>query len=113
MKSATSETSALDVATMNTQNVQMFKVFKQNHIAKPVHRVQLQVGDMGITFYDMDMKPVDSIRYEKLQSWELRNPRSGSNLLLKLKTPDRELQEVVLKTPDGEQIMHLMETKAR
>jgi hypothetical protein len=89
-------------------NTQMFDV-KQNHIKNSPKQVQLQVGDMGITFYDKDMKPVDSILYQTLRSW---NSRPGKDVSLVLTTPDGE-KEVVLKTADGEQIARQMETKAR
>ena len=30
----------------------------------------LQVGGMGLTFYDKDMKPLDNILYQSLLSWK-------------------------------------------
>ena len=69
----------------------------------------MQVGDMGITFYDENQMPLDSILYQVLRSW---NSRPKKDITLVITTGDGE-KEIVVKTPDGEDIAKQMEDKAK
>ena len=68
----------------------------------------MQVGDMGITFYDKDMKPMSSELYEHLRSW---NSRAGKDLTLVV-TVDGSEKTIVVKTTECEEIAQLMKQKA-
>jgi hypothetical protein len=88
-------------------NSQMFDV-KQSHIKGGGKNAKMQVGDMGITFYSADMKPLESILYQSMRSWNSRDQKDMTLLV----TIDGAEKEVVLKTPDGDKIAQLMKDKA-
>eukprot|EP01046_Picozoa_sp_COSAG06_P004882 COSAG06_NODE_211_length_20166_cov_26.103752_2_plen_2350_part_00 len=86
---------------------QMFDV-RFSHI-KGKKKGKMQVGDMGITFYDDNDMPLDSILYQVLRSW---NSRPGKDVSLVMTTGDGE-KEIVVKTTEGEEIAKQMEAKAK
>ena len=88
----------------------MFSV-KQNHIRKAPKTVQLQVGSMGLTFYNKDMKPLQNIMYMNLNSWTA----TEKSVELFEKTGKKNAsKKTVLQVPgdDAQSIVNLMETKA-
>ena len=88
-------------------NSQMFDV-RFSHI-KGKKKGKMQVGDMGITFYDENDMPLDSVLYQVLRSW---NSRPGKDVSLVMTTGDGE-KEIVVKTTEGEEIAKQMEQKAK
>ena len=84
----------------------MYEV-KQTHIKGASKSAKLQVGDMGLTFYSSDMKPLDSILYQTLRSWN-----SNKKELVLMITEGTGEKQVTVKTPDGDKLAQLMKEKA-
>lgn len=103
---ATAEDDAFQLLN-SLMNSQMFDV-RFSHI-KGKRKGKMQVGDMGITFYDEDENPLDSVLYQVLRSW---NSRPGKDVSLVMTTGDGE-KEIVVKTTEGEEIAKQMEQKAK
>jgi hypothetical protein len=103
------EDDAFDV--LNEMMNEMFEV-KQSHIKKAPKQVQLQVGSMGLTFYDKDMKPLDNIMYQSLLSWKA----TPKEVVLQVKVPgkDDKSDDVKLKCPveTAQDIVKQMESQA-
>ena len=103
------EDDAFDV--LNEMMNEMFEV-KQSHIKKAPKHVQLQVGSMGLTFYDKDMKPVDNIMYQSLLSWKV----TPKEVVLQVKVPGKEdtSDDVTLKCSQdtAQDIVKQMESQA-
>ena len=85
---------------------------KQNHIKKAPKTVQLQIGSMGLTFYDKDMKPLQNLMYMKLNSWTA----SDKSVELYVSDPDKkDGKKVTIKfdnADDSHKVVQLMEDKA-
>ena len=85
---------------------------KQSHIKKAPKTVQLQIGSMGLTFYDKDMKPLQNLMYMKLNSWTA----SDKSVELYVSDPDKkDGKKVTIKfdnVDDSHKVVQLMEDKA-
>jgi hypothetical protein len=88
---------------------------KQSHIKKAPKTCQLQIGSMGLTFYDKDMKPLENLMYMKLNSW------TASNKTVELFVADQDSKKtdgkkVTIKfdnADDAQKVVQLMEDKAQ
>ena len=91
----------------------MFQI-RQSHIKRAPKLVQLQVGSMGLTFYDKDMKPLENIMYMNLNSWTA-TPKSVDLFIADKSKKGGLGRKTVLKVDTADQahsIVTLMETKA-
>jgi hypothetical protein len=104
------EDDAYEQLTRDLMN-DMFQV-KQSHIKKAPKLVQLQVGSMGLTFYDKDMKPLQNLLFMKLNSWTA----TSNSVDLFITTPGNAIgKKTVLKVDSATTahgIVTLMEKKA-
>jgi hypothetical protein len=98
---------------------------KQTHIKNCPKALQLQVGGMGLTFYDKNMKLVGNIMYQNVLSWksqpttksisiQMAPPNDSKGKGAKGATTKKNAKEVmiIIKTEESEKIVGLMETKA-
>jgi hypothetical protein len=104
----------------NMMKEEMFEI-RQTHIKGAGKQVQLQVGSMGLTFYDKNMKPLDNILYQSLLSWKATSKNVTLQLASIEKATDAKAKKekktkgnrmIVLKTDIGQEIVKRMESKA-
>ena len=111
------EDDAFDV--LNEMMNEMFEV-KQSHIKKAPKQVQLQVGSMGLTFYDKNMKPLDNLLYKSLLSWKATSKAvtlqlasdSSAGTKSKKDKKAKPAPVIMLKTDVGTEIVRRMEAMA-
>lgn len=86
---------------------------RQSHIKKAPKLCQLQIGSMGLTFYDKQMKPLENLMYMKLNSWTASKKIVDIFVADETKKDGRKITLKFDDSDDAHKVVSLMEEKAQ